>query len=83
MDERCTVLKRFGGTMYASIDEYQGPTFLKAWEDDHQGERGLLVKKEFVDPSKYGGHPDDALLQLDIFRSPLSTLCTYGILVTC
>jgi len=69
MDERCTVLKRFGGTMYASIDEYQGPTFLKAWEENHKGERGSLVKKDFIDPSKYGGHPDDALFQFDISRS--------------
>ncbi|KAH7070125.1 hypothetical protein FB567DRAFT_539934 [Paraphoma chrysanthemicola] len=61
MDERCTVLQRLGGTMYASIDEYQGPTFLKAWEENHQGENGQLVKLEFIDPSSYGGHPDDAL----------------------
>ncbi|KAF2275601.1 uncharacterized protein EI97DRAFT_434011 [Westerdykella ornata] len=61
MDERCTVLQRLGGTMYDSIEDYQGPTFLKAWEENHQGERGPLVKQEFIDPSSYGGHPDDAL----------------------
>ncbi|CAO2657864.1 Nn.00g071240.m01.CDS01 [Neocucurbitaria sp. VM-36] len=61
MDERCTVLQRLGGTMYASIDEFQGPTFLKAWEENHQGEKGPLIKQEFIDPSIYGGHLDDAL----------------------
>ncbi len=61
MDERCTVLQRLGGTMYASIDEVAGPTFLKAWEENHKGDRGPLVKQEFIDPSSYGGHPDDAL----------------------
>ena len=47
MDERCAVMQRLGGTMYNSIDEYQGPTFLKAWEENHQGERGPLVKQGF------------------------------------
>ena len=61
MDERCTVLQRLGGTMYASIDEFQGPTFLKAWEEKYQGETGPLVKPEFIDPNSYGGHPDEAL----------------------
>lgn len=61
MDERCTVLQRLGGMMYASIDEYEGPTFVKAWEENHQGERGSLKKYRFIDPSSYGGHPDDAL----------------------
>lgn len=61
MDERCTVLQRLGGTMYTSIDEVQQPTFLNAWEENHQGERGSLAKSEFIDPSTYGGHPDDAL----------------------
>lgn len=61
MDERGTVLQRLGGTMYANIDDYSGPTFLKAWDEDHQGERGPLVKEVFTDPSIYGGHPDDAL----------------------
>jgi hypothetical protein len=61
MDERCTVLERLGGTMYASINDIQGPTFLTAWEENHQGEKGPLVKEEFVDPSGYGGLPDDAL----------------------
>lgn len=61
MDERCTVLQRLGGTMYSSIDEYQGPIFLKAWEENHQGEKGPLVKLDFIDPSSYGGHPDEAL----------------------
>lgn len=61
MDERCTVMRRLGGTMYASIDEVQDPTFLKAWEENHQGEKEPLVKSEFIDPSMYGGHPDDAL----------------------
>jgi hypothetical protein len=60
MDERCTVMQRLGGTMYASIDEIQDPTFLKAWEN-HQGEKGPLVKSEFINPSVYRGHPDDAL----------------------
>lgn len=36
MDERCTVLQRLGGVMYASIEDYQdSTTFLKAWEEDH------------------------------------------------
>jgi hypothetical protein len=61
MDERCTVLQRLGGTMYASIDEVQDPTFLKAWELNHHGEKGPLVKAEFIDPSIYGGHPDEAI----------------------
>jgi hypothetical protein len=61
MDERCTVMRRLGGTMYASIDEIQDPTFLKAWEENHQGEKGPLVKSEFIDPRMYRGHPDDAL----------------------
>lgn len=61
MDERCTVLQRLGGTMYASIDEYQGPTFFRASGESHQGERGPLVTQEFIDPSSYGGYPDEAL----------------------
>jgi hypothetical protein len=61
MDERCSVLQRLGGIMYASIDEVQEPTFLKAWEENHQGEKGPLVKAEFTDPVLYGGHPDEAL----------------------
>lgn len=61
MDERCDVLLRLGGKMYASIDEYQGQTFIKAWEHGHQGERGSLIKQDFIDPGTYGGHPDDAL----------------------
>lgn len=61
MDERFTVLQKLGGTVYASLDEYQGPTFLKAWEEGHHGERRGLRKYEFIDPSTYGGHPDDAL----------------------
>ncbi|KAJ9651468.1 hypothetical protein H2198_009262 [Neophaeococcomyces mojaviensis] len=69
MDERCTVLQRLGGTMYASIDEYQGPTFLKAWEEDHQGEKGSLVTQKFINPSNYGGHPDDALGKFSTSRS--------------
>ncbi len=69
MDERCTVLQRLGGTMYASIDEYQGPTFFKAWEEDHRGEKGSLVVQEFIDPSVYGGHPDDALGKTGMSRS--------------
>jgi hypothetical protein len=61
MDERCTVLQRIGGTLYTSIDEVQDRTFLKAWENNHQGEKGPLLKLEYFDPSIYGGHPDDAL----------------------
>lgn len=61
MDERFAVLQKLGGTVYASWDEYRGPTFLKAWEEDHQGEKGALRKYEFTDPSSYGGHPDEAL----------------------
>jgi hypothetical protein len=67
MEERFMVLQRLGGTVYASIDEYQGSTFLKAWEDDYQGENGPLAKLEFIDPSSYGGHSDDAL---GIFETP-------------
>jgi hypothetical protein len=61
MDERCAVLQRLGGTMYTSIDEIQYPTFLNAWEGNYEGERGSLAKDDFIDPSTYGGHPDDAL----------------------
>jgi hypothetical protein len=61
MDERCTVLQRLGGTMYVSIEEYSGPTFLKAWEDNHTGERGRLLHEEFIDPKTYRGLPSDAL----------------------
>ena len=61
MDERFAVLKRLGGVVYASVEEVQGPTFLKAWEEGYQGEKGALVKVEYIDPSKYGGHPDDSL----------------------
>jgi hypothetical protein len=61
MEERYTVLQCLGGTIYGSIDEYEGPTFLKAWEENHQGEKGPLVRYEFIDPSSYGGHPDEAL----------------------
>jgi hypothetical protein len=61
MDERCAVLQRLGGVMYASIEEYSGLTFLKAWEENHTGEEGPLEHEEFIDPHKYGGHPDDAL----------------------
>lgn len=61
MDERCTVLQRLGGTMYTSVDEVRHPTFLKAWEENHRGERGALAIPEFIDPRIYGGHPDDAL----------------------
>jgi hypothetical protein len=69
MDERCTVLQRLGGTMYANIDEYNGPTFLRAWEENHQGERGPLVKAEFIGPTCYGGHPDEALGKFDLPES--------------
>jgi hypothetical protein len=69
MDERCTVLQRLGGTMYANISEYQGPTFLRAWEENHQEEKGSLVTQEFIDPSVYGGHPDDALGNTGTSRS--------------
>jgi hypothetical protein len=61
MDERCIVLQRMGGIMYSSIEEYSGPTFIKAWEDNHHGEVGKLIREEFIDPAKYGGRPDDAL----------------------
>lgn len=61
MDERYNVLQKLGGTVCASFEEYQGPTFLKAWEEDYQGEKGALQKYEFIDPATYGGHPDDAL----------------------
>ena len=62
MDERCRVLQRLGGTMYASIDEYKSPsTFLNAWEQGHEGEKGSLLKEKFTDPATYGGHPDEAL----------------------
>lgn len=61
MDERFTVLQRLGGTVYASIYEVPDPTFLKAWERNHQGEKGPLVKVEFIDPASYLGHSDDAL----------------------
>jgi hypothetical protein len=61
MDERFAVLQRLGGTVYAGIDEFEGSTFLKAWEEDYQGEKGPLVKVEYIEPSKYGGHPDDSL----------------------
>ena len=47
--------------MYASIDEYQVLTFLKAWEKDHRGENGPLVISRFDDLSGHCGHPDDAL----------------------
>lgn len=70
MDERCTVLQRLGGTMYTSIDEYQGDTFLKAWEDNHQGEKGPLLVEEFINPSTYRGHPDDALHKFDDPKLP-------------
>lgn len=61
MDERFTVLQGLGGTVSASFDDCQGPTFLKAWEENHQGEKQSLQKYEFVNPSIYGGHPDEAL----------------------
>jgi hypothetical protein len=61
MDQRCTVLQRLGGTMYASIDELQQPTYLKVWEENHKGETGPLLKPEFIEPNIYSGHPDDAL----------------------
>jgi hypothetical protein len=61
IDERCSVLQRLGGTMYASVDEVQDPTFLRSWEENHNGEKGPLVKAEFIDPRIYGGHPDEAL----------------------
>jgi hypothetical protein len=70
MDERCTVMQRLGGTLYASIDEYQGPTYLKAWEENHQGDHGPLVKPEFNDPNIFGGYPDDAL---STFSTPMSS----------
>jgi hypothetical protein len=60
-DERCTVLQRLGGTIYASINEVPKLTFLKAWEENHGGEKRPLLKPKFVDPSLYGGHPDEAL----------------------
>jgi hypothetical protein len=61
MDERCVMLQRLGGTMYASIEEYSGKTFLKAWEENHAGERGPLVHEEFIDPRIYRGPHGDAL----------------------
>lgn len=47
--------------MYARIDEYQSPTFLKAWEKNHKRQKGSLVKQEFIDSSIYSDHLDDAL----------------------
>ena len=64
MDERCRVLQRLGGVMYGNIEEFNDDgsmTFLKAWEDDHKGEKGPLVWKDFIDPQRYGGVPDEAL----------------------
>jgi hypothetical protein len=61
MDQRCTVLQRLGGTMYASINEVQHPTYLRAWEDNHQGGKGTFLKSEFIEPRIYGSPPDDAL----------------------
>jgi hypothetical protein len=69
MDERCAILQRLGGIMYAGIEEYNGPTFLRAWEEGHCGERGSLKKEAFIDPSIYGGHADDALGRFDVSRS--------------
>lgn len=62
-DERCTILQRLGGTMYSNVDEIQDPTFLNAW-DSHSGEKGPLVKAQFIGPSLYGGQPDEALVAL-------------------
>lgn len=61
MDERCLLLQKLGGKMYASIEEYSGSTFIKALEDGHSGEKGSLVKEYFNDHARYGGHPEDAL----------------------
>ncbi|KAI9753926.1 MAG: hypothetical protein M4579_004947 [Chaenotheca gracillima] len=49
MDERCAVLKRLGGTWYASIDDYDGDGFLKAWEEGKQeGEVGPLAETSYL-----------------------------------
>jgi hypothetical protein len=47
--------------MYASINEVQHPTYLRAWEDNHQGGKGTFLKSEFIEPRIYGSPPDDAL----------------------
>jgi hypothetical protein len=47
--------------MYISVDKVLNPIFLRAWEENHKGEKGPLLKSEFIDPSTYGGHPDEAL----------------------
>jgi hypothetical protein len=61
MDERCEVLMTFGGKMYAGIEEYDGETFLKAWENGYEGTGKGLKKEYFINPRSYRGHPDDAL----------------------
>lgn len=44
MDERCEVLRTIGGRFFASLEEYEGHAFLKAWEEKVEGEVGPLVK---------------------------------------
>jgi hypothetical protein len=62
MDERCVVLQRLGGTMYACVEDYHSDlTFIKAWEQNHAGEKGPLFQEEFIDPRKYRGPAGAAL----------------------
>lgn len=49
------------------MDEYLSPTFLKAWEEGHAGEKGSLVKQESLDRRVDGSHLDEALNR---FSSP-------------
>ena len=38
MDERCDILKRMGATFYKSLEDYDGNTYLRAWEKKWEGE---------------------------------------------
>lgn len=51
MDERCQILKeRFRGKFYESLGDYEGSTFLRAWEWKQTGEvgRALLTPEETI-----------------------------------
>jgi hypothetical protein len=48
MDECCEILKRMGAKFYPRLEDYEGLTFLRAWEWKTEGEAGPLVKVPYT-----------------------------------
>jgi hypothetical protein len=47
MEEKCVILKNLGGKFFASLDVYDGPSCLRAWQEKTQGEFGPLDQTQY------------------------------------